>query len=746
VNNAKLFAFIDSGADTSALSMKACRAMNIDQFIQEPKPNETQHLDTFDQTTAIKRIGTVDAVLAFGETSLRTWKFEVCDCEDDMIIGTDLFQQLGLYIGGLPFSWPGDKRGVHAFNQAAEAEEELRKRPAPWGLEDRINPTELATLNKLIADELSNNDKLDPTTPACSTFEEANMALPLNVTASYRHQYTVPAAAEQAVHNQVMDWLDKGVTERGAASSNFNSPLLAVGKKDLAGNKTKWRVCIDFRHINKHITETFSHARERMPHLHEALAATQGFTHASSLDLEASYHQFGVNPEDRDKTTFTYKKKKYRFARWPFGLNPASPRFQKVMEMVLEGLEHAVVIWMDDILVFSDGTVEQHAELVNQVLKRLNKHNLKVNRQKCHFGFRRVLMLGHMLSGTTRELDPLKIATAAKWADLTTGKSVQRFLGFTNFLRDYIPLYSKITAHLEPLKKRKRFNLSTLPLAKEAFETIKKALGSAPVLSHPDRNLPLIVATDASREGVGAVLYQEQANGKRKYIAFASTSLKGAQKNYGATKRELLGIVFALRAFHNHVFGRHFVLFTDHQALTALFTVNQTSCHTSSKTGSTSCCNIPSSQNTGQEPSLSCRTHSPGCTQTWRSKQQKTENKNELPPYRTTSARRKQHSNPNAKELRNVNNSNPTTRNRARQRNQSTRQANGSCRSPSNFMSCQRTQTANLRNLSTKDTSKFYRQRTNGNRCCATYTPRVFTQGQKPCSKQHGDMAGIGQP
>jgi transposase InsO family protein len=314
-----------------------------------------------------------------------------------------------------------------------------------------------------------------------------------------------------------------------------------------------------------------------MPHLHQALAATRGFDIASSLDLHSSFHQFSVKESDRDKTTFTHKGKRWRWARWPFGLSPASLRFQKVMEVVLDGLEGFVTIWIDDILIHTKGSAEKHAEQVRRVLQRLNKHNLRINPDKCHFGYKRVLMLGHMISGKTRELDPIKAESAAAWPEPSTGKEVQRFLGFANFVRDYIPGYASTASDLEPLKKRRKFNLDDFPLARIAFERIKAKLASAPVLSQADPKRPLIVATDASRHGLGAILYQEGEDGKRKFISFASTSLKGAQKNYGATKRELLGIIFAIRTFHTYVYGRQFTLFTDHKALTALFTVKRLS-------------------------------------------------------------------------------------------------------------------------------------------------------------------------
>jgi transposase InsO family protein len=575
-----VMAFIDTGANVSCFSQSFVERANLQSRVKPPKRGETDHINGFDEDHQTPRIGTVTCAIIAHKRGEEDHEFEVINSTDEVIIGTDLFEFIGITLHGVPFQFPDGDKGRRAFNEAATAEEDLRKPIKPWDVEDRINAKDFAWLANAIAPELRANAALDPAQPACSTIPEATFKIPLNLPAgqgSFRHQYSCPLEAQPAMDHRVTTWHQEGVTERGNASSNFNSAVLAVKKKSLSGEKTDWRICIDFRHINALLTETFGHARDRMPHLAEALAKAKGFTIASSLDLKDSFHQFEVDEPDRDKTTFTHKGQRWRFARWPFGLNPASLRFQKIMEVVLEGLEDSTIVWIDDTLVYTIGTVAEHAAALKEVLRRLNNHGLRINADKCHFGFSRVLMLGHFLSGTTNAIDPLKARTAATWPLPTTGKDIERLMGFGNFVRGYVPCYSRITSALEPLKKIKSFVLEDHPAAEQAFFNLRKALGDTPVLQQPDPELPLFVATDASRLGLGAVLYQVDLQGKTRYIAFASTSLKGAQKNYGATKRELLGIIFGLRSFHNYLCGRRFTLFTDHKALTALFTVRHLS-------------------------------------------------------------------------------------------------------------------------------------------------------------------------
>jgi transposase InsO family protein len=215
------------------------------------------------------------------------------------------------------------------------------------------------------------------------------------------------------------------------------------------------------------------------------------------------------------------------------------------------------------------------------VLGRLNLHRLRVNPSKCHFGYTKVLMLGHFISGSGRAIDPMKAKQALEWPTPKCGKDVQRLLGFTNFVSGYVEGYHKFTSALNELRNVKKFDIDApdFAKAKHSFEYLKKVINESPILSVPDTGLPFLVATDASQTGLGAVLYQlpEGPEGKPSYIAFASTSLKGAQRNYGASKRELLGIIFALREFHTHLYGTPFVLYTDHKALASLFTARKLS-------------------------------------------------------------------------------------------------------------------------------------------------------------------------
>ena len=156
------------------------------------------------------------------------------------------------------------------------------------------------------------------------------------------------------------------------------------------------------------------------------------------------------------------------------------------------------------------------------------------------------------------------------------GKQLQALLGFSGYLRDYIPLYAKISAPLERIKNLKQLDGSWGEEQEISFRMLKDVLSNAPILSNPCWDLPMKIATDASQLGIGAVLYQEEAEGKIRYIGFYSKALSQGQRNYSATKRELLAIMGALRHFRHYIYGgKEFEVYTDHKALTYMFTAKE---------------------------------------------------------------------------------------------------------------------------------------------------------------------------
>ena len=327
-------------------------------------------------------------------------------------------------------------------------------------------------------------------------------------------------------------------------------------------------MCLDTRPLNKKtVADPFT-----APIIKELFTRIHGFQIATLLDLKEGYHQVKLRSEDCWKTGFTWKNQSYEWVGTPFGLMNAPAEFQRIMERVLQAHRLYITIYLDDILIFSN-SVEEHIEHVRAVLKTLSQYHLKISIEKSKLAYSRLNLLGHLVDGNSIRPNPARISAFQELPKPRTGKDVERYLGIANYLRDYIPLYSRIAAPLEKLRKRKILGDAWTLECDIAWKTLKDVLSNAPILTSPNWDKPFLVGTDASNLGVGAVLYQEY-NDRRFYIEFVSCALTSGQRNYSATRRELLAIIFALKKFRYYLYGRHFTIFTDHRALEFLFRNN----------------------------------------------------------------------------------------------------------------------------------------------------------------------------
>ena len=241
------------------------------------------------------------------------------------------------------------------------------------------------------------------------------------------------------------------------------------------------------------------------------------------------------------------------------------------------------LIFLDDILIYSD-TFEEHIRRIEAVFSRLHEHGLKLKPSKCEFFKTSVKYLGHVVSENGVETDPDKIAALSEWPVPHNVKTLRSFLGFTGYYRRFIKDYAKLVKPLNDLlvghptnkhaiseqkkKKKKCTPWQWGDSQQYAFDTLKEKLSSPPVLAYADFSKPFIVHTDASSEGLGAVLYQEQ-EGKERVIAYASRGLRQSERNYPAHKLEFLCLKWAVtEKFHDYLYGNQFQVCTDNNPLT----------------------------------------------------------------------------------------------------------------------------------------------------------------------------------
>lgn len=550
VNGQSVRGLVDSGATASYLSQEFCQQI---QATSTPFASPTVLANGVEVPSQVTPELPIETSTRSGVLSFIVLEQLRYSC----ILGLDAMTKLGLAITGIPSETERPRDSDH---------DQFEVLPEEYDPQDR-HP-EYESIMRGVQDLLEENGRLDPY--GFCTLEYAEVPLPTSCTPIFRKQYPVPYAQQQALTDGVEEWLRDGVIAPADPASRWNSPILAVPKKDLEGNYTLSRPCIDPRPINQAMDYDLVN---NVPNIQQLTQAMHGFEVITELDLARGFHQIRIREEDQEKLTFTWNRQRYMFIGAPFGLKHVPEIFQFIMFRLFAGLTHFVAVYIDNIYVFSASATDHIAHL-REVISRLNVAQLRLKIPKCHFGYTRACVLGHLVGGTlagnNQSLAPRKRESLNSLPTPTTGKEVSAWLGLANYLRAYIPLYSTIAAPLEPLRKLKSVVSQWGPAQDAAMALMKQVLSKAPVLSQPDFQHSFMVATDASLVGLGAVLYQV-IDDITCYIAFESRSLAQHQKAYPTTLRELLAILFALSKFHNYLYGKRFTLFTDHRALTFLF-------------------------------------------------------------------------------------------------------------------------------------------------------------------------------
>uniref|UniRef100_A0A8C9T6V6 Gypsy retrotransposon integrase-like protein 1 n=5 Tax=Scleropages formosus TaxID=113540 RepID=A0A8C9T6V6_SCLFO len=371
--------------------------------------------------------------------------------------------------------------------------------------------------------------------------------------------YPLSQPEHQAMEAYITEALEAGFIR--PSTSPASAGFFFVEKKDGG-----LRPCIDYRGLNA-ITVKYPHP---LPLITSALEQVSGATIFTKLDLRSAYNLIRVREGDEWKTAFSTALGHYEYLVMPFGLANAPSVFQAfVNEVLRELINRSVLVYLDDILIFSRSR-EEHIGHVREVLQKLAAHKLYVKGEKCQFHVHSVDFLGYILTPNGVTMDPQKVSAVLSWPQPKTVKDLQRFLGFANFYRRFIRNFSSVAAPLTALLKGAPRRLTWTPEASQAFEDLKKRFTSAPILKHPDPKLPFIVEVDASEAGVGAVLSQRQGSPLKLYpCAYFSHKMSPTEQNYDVGNRELLAIKMALEEWRHWLEGatHPFLVLTDHRNL-----------------------------------------------------------------------------------------------------------------------------------------------------------------------------------
>lgn len=446
-------------------------------------------------------------------------------------------------------------------NVSEERKAKLRK-----NLRDKIPKHVRETLLKLCED-YADIFHLDGDKPTTNNFYSQNLNLS-DSTPVFVKNYRLPQSQKEEIRAQVTKLLENDLIEH--SQSPYNSPLLLVPKKSLDGTP-KWRLCVDFRMLNRKLIPD-KHPLPRMDDILDGLGRARYF---SVIDLHSGFHQIPLEHESRPLTAFSTDFGMFQWTVLPFGINVAPSSFTRMMTLAFSGLEpNQAFIYMDDIIII--GFSEQnHLKNIHDIFETCRKFNLRINPLKCDFFKHEVDFLGHKCTANGLLPDQSKIHSIVNYPKPKDKAEAKRFVAMANYYRRFIKNFATLTKPLSELT-RKRIEFKWSEQCEIAFQKLKNQISSPPILQYPkfEDNNEFILTVDASEIGCGGVLSQKSDDLP---ITFISRTFKQGEKNKPIIEKELLAVHFAITQLRPYLYGRKFTVRSDHKPLIYLYSLKNPS-------------------------------------------------------------------------------------------------------------------------------------------------------------------------
>jgi hypothetical protein len=317
-------------------------------------------------------------------------------------------------------------------------------------------------------------------------------------------------------------------------------------------------MCVDYRALNK------ATMKNRYPllcidDLFDRLSGAKVF---SKIDLRSGYYQIRIAEGDEEKTACRTTYGSYEFLVMPFGLTNAPATFCTLMnDIFCEWLDDFVVVYIDDILIYSS-SLEEHEEHLRQVFQGLRENKLYAKLEKCEFGVKEVDFLGHRITQEGLKMDDHKVKAILDWEPPKSVPALRSFLGLASYYRKFIKNFAKIAAPSINLLKKSVVTYEWEEVCDETFGTLKGILVKAPVLKLPDFDKEFEIHSDASNFAIGGVLVQEG-----RPVAFESKKLSETERRWPTHEKEMWAIIHCLKTSGHYIGSKDVVVWTDNVTL-----------------------------------------------------------------------------------------------------------------------------------------------------------------------------------
>jgi len=563
VETYKVYGVLDTGCTFSICAPQFAQSLGINIDL-----STDGHIQLGHTSTIKPRIGSCYLNILYNKRNFKH-KFEVFDFYTDsndcpILLGLDIMSQLNIGITGLTSSW-FEYTGPEL---PSPIDPDVEPNNDPYG-----STTERNLAYAQIEPLLKENANIDLASTYCNLPGAVVQLETIPNKIAYRAPYPVPVVYKDAVLAQLDQWQRDGVIERSPSHTGWNHPLLVVAKKNSAGvySFDKPRIVADVRLLNQILVSTDKYQMPRIDDIHQRFSAAKII---SSIDVKSFFTSFLVDRRFRFKLSFScpFTNQQFMWRKVCFGISFIGNLTSRCLSNLFSDMRDQVCLYVDDIGVLSfNDSLEEHTQLLAEVIRRLTNANLQINPDKIVFAQRSVHVLGWSIIHNRLVPDSRKLTNFHTWPIPKTGKDIMRYLGFTNYFRSAIPGYGTLAAPLDELRNHKSLTGIWTDVHTTAFHNLQKALASSTALSPIDFRYKVNVATDASATAVGGIIYQIKDNTVH-YITMASRKLSKSEMAYSTTKRELLAIVYMFTKFHKWLFGIPFILHTDHRSLVWLQT------------------------------------------------------------------------------------------------------------------------------------------------------------------------------